>query len=260
MKFRLVESLEKATPYMLRNDGELLECGDFHPYLKYWYDSYTKFDQYLFRALIWFYKNTQKESTKRLIRIVLKYAINNDIYHQSDIDKHGIELIDVYDAKEEEIESFVDSLNDDVNQEFCRVRTSGIIFGGNSDDIYFRISSIGFNWFPLIWKTVYENKPSSVTITKDDGTFGGGNKPYRMSGIEMNHIPFEDFIMLSGNPVIEKLKSKFEFINDSQNEFSHGKTMTETFNWTHPRHAHHMYERQVEEQLEFDINNLLRKE
>lgn len=27
-------SLDITTPYMLRNDGELLKCGDIHPYIK----------------------------------------------------------------------------------------------------------------------------------------------------------------------------------------------------------------------------------
>ncbi len=27
-------SLDITTPYMLRNDGELLKCGDYHPYIK----------------------------------------------------------------------------------------------------------------------------------------------------------------------------------------------------------------------------------
>lgn len=29
----LKESLDKATPYMLRNDGALLKCGTCHPYI-----------------------------------------------------------------------------------------------------------------------------------------------------------------------------------------------------------------------------------
>ena len=27
-------SLDITTPYMLRSDGSLLECGDYHPYIK----------------------------------------------------------------------------------------------------------------------------------------------------------------------------------------------------------------------------------
>ena len=32
----LLESsfLDITTPYMLRNDGDLLKCGDYHPYIK----------------------------------------------------------------------------------------------------------------------------------------------------------------------------------------------------------------------------------
>lgn len=40
---QLSESLEKATPYMLRNDGKLLKCelkyGDYHPYILNVYDT-----------------------------------------------------------------------------------------------------------------------------------------------------------------------------------------------------------------------------
>ena len=50
-----------------------------------------------------------------------------------------------YSCKGNELYSILEQVSNDVNQEFCRVRTSNLKIGGDSNEIYFRISSNGFN-------------------------------------------------------------------------------------------------------------------
>ena len=81
----LLESSELNinTPYMLRNDGELLNCGDYHPYIKSHKDeTLEETKEYLFLHndfLEWFYNNTLNEEVKELI--------SNLNYTQDEIDK-----------------------------------------------------------------------------------------------------------------------------------------------------------------------------
>ena len=66
-------SLDITTPYMLRNDGELLKCGDYHPYIKSSYKEDTQRSlYYLFylhlNFIEWFYNNSLNEETKSNIK------------------------------------------------------------------------------------------------------------------------------------------------------------------------------------------------
>lgn len=235
------ESLKSATPYMLRNDGKLLECGLLHPYFKY--DIY-KSDKAEIQRLIntdfqfvdWFYNNTQYDTTKRDITTFLTLIYFSDEYSIDDksklepyIDKECSQLgASVFD-----IEQLYEELNNTTNQEFCRVRTSSMRFGGNSNDIYFRISSVGFNWFNLIWKIVYENKSwiSDVTICTDTQVKGKLDF-YLINGKKLNRLNIEEFISLPGNPIIENYK--FELNNT--------KCLIEQFGDIHPAHINNIYE------------------
>ena len=50
-------------------------------------------------------------------------------------------------ASKFDIEAAFEKLSMDLNQEFCRARTSNLRWAGDSNEIYFRISSLEFNWF-----------------------------------------------------------------------------------------------------------------
>ena len=97
-------------------------------------------------------------------------------------------------------------LNDLTNQEFCRVRTSNykVKYGGDNGQIYFRISSVGFNWFDLIWNVVnkFSKDIKEVTVIKDKQTFGGKEFDYYY-----NHLPTDEFLTLKGNSIIESIDS-----------------------------------------------------
>lgn len=181
------DTLFSMTPYMLRNDGALLACGDLHPYIKMSnsasYETNLKTLNSHLDFLDWFYKNSLNDETKELIN----------------------------EFKEEPSEELMNLLNDLTNQEFCRVRTSNYKFkyGGDNGQIYFRISSTGFNWFDLIWNVVnkFSNVIEEVTVMKDKQTFGGKEFDYYY-----DHIPTKDFLLLNGNPLVEEITDLTEKI------------------------------------------------
>lgn len=174
-------SIKATTPYMLRNDGALLECGEVHPYIKLYYED--TYDDALTSVkaedLEWFYKNTLNNELKDLIILYREKPNVKDLERIGDL----------------------------TNQEFCRVRTSNYKYryGGNNGEIYFRISSVGFNWFDLIWSTVatYRNFITNVSIMKDYATFGEQFVYYKINGHETKHMPTNEFLTLSGSPIIE---------------------------------------------------------
>ena len=217
IKVPLNESqLEVSSAYMLNNRGELLQCGLVHPYIKYIVQSGDKKEiESLFNSrlndLLWFYKNTKDDELKGDIDTLVNSVISNDTY--------GIdEEIRQWCSREfnletdnkipyvEVIENLFLEINNKCNQEFCRVRTSHMKAPiGNSGDIYFRISSVGFNWFNIIWKIVYDNRSfvESVSICTDTQSTGKPVQFYMWGGNVINRMPTQDFIKLPGNPIIE---------------------------------------------------------
>ena len=195
----LLESaeLDATTPYMLRNDGELLRCGDYHPYIKsYRNESLEETKKYLSlhkNFLKWFYDNTLNEEIKELI--------SNLHYTQEEIDRLWYLT----------------------NQEFCRARTSNYRYktGGDNGEIYFRISSENFNWFELIWNVCVKYSPSIdyITIMKDPQVFGKQFEYIKIKGESMNKYPLKNFIELEGEPTVESLlKEEQDSIQREYNE------------------------------------------
>ena len=266
MKFKLItEELKKATPYMLRNDGELIECSPMHPYIRHVYDSdekcLNKLSTNRLWCLKWFFENTQKEVTRKNIKIVVKYLVYNN--KVSDENLNTFEIGDgTYLSSDDEIFDFIDIVKNDTNQEFLRVRTSNMLFGGNNNSIYFRISSVGYNWFDLIWNLIYRYRKgiSDITVVKDSNTFGGKFTNYIVDGNNITNMPTDEFITLSGNPIIENInRGNIEAINEAIKCFNRGDVVSDAFIYLHPRYANGYYDRIVEDFLEEDISSLLRK-
>ena len=71
--------------------------------------------------------------------------------------------------------------------------------------MYFRVSSVGFNWFNIIWQFVYDHRNviDYVTIVKDEESTGYKDYYYSHGDTVYNHLPTKDFIEQSGNPYIE---------------------------------------------------------
>ena len=79
------------------------------------------------------------------------------------------------------------------------MRTSSLLYGGTSKDIFFRISSIDFNWFPVIRNVVNDNKNfiSTITVCKDSNTFGNPFEAYKVKDVTLKNIPVEEFLEIS---------------------------------------------------------------
>lgn len=208
--------LEVSSAYMLSNRGELLQCGLVHPYIKYIVQSGDKKEiESLFNSrlndLLWFYKNTKDDKLKGDIDTLVNSVISNDTYgideeiRQQCSREFNLET-DNKIPYVEIIENLFLEINNKCNQEFCRVRTSHMKAPiGNSGDIYFRIGSVGFNWFNIIWKIVYDNRSfvESVSICTDTQSTGKPVQFYTWGGNVINRMPTQDFIKLPGNPIIE---------------------------------------------------------
>ena len=214
--------LKKGYAYMIRNDGKIFEFSDWHPYIKQWQNDdpiYTLRQLLTENAyyLKWLYDNTLKETTKEsILRFIKAFMASTigDILGKGYYDINSNEVRSYFPNlkySEEDIvseELFIDEMeviNHNMNQEFLRVRTSDAYnIGSNNKDIYFRIGSIGFDWFNIIWKFVYNNSNDieTVTITSDEQS-GKKRFVYKHNGKIIDHISTEEFLTLSGNPVFE---------------------------------------------------------
>ena len=217
--------LKRSTPYMLNKWGDLIEVkSGHHPYLLDNHSSTPISDQIeqLLQNrpedLIWYYENTNNKSvSKDLITLLaIVYSSNANSYE----DQYGNFLIRLAAALNNQIdlslvscdgiqaENLIKSLNDRVNEEFIRVRTSHMTMPSTANqNIYFRIGSKYTNWFDAIWKTVYKYKNwiDSVTIVTDLKS-KGKETYYRFENTVADEMPIEEFLMLKGNPLVESLK------------------------------------------------------
>lgn len=198
-------SLDITTPYMLRNDGELLKCGDYHPYIKsYRKESLEETIKYLKNHnsfLKWFYENTLNEEVKNII--------SNLKFTQEEIDRLWYLT----------------------NQEFCRVRTSNYRYkiGGNNGEIYFRLSSTNENWFDLIWNVCVKfiHSIDYVTIMKDPQPFGKQFDYIKIKDTKINKLPIKDFIELDGEPLVESqaIKEPFDELYKTSENLNEAKNI-----------------------------------
>lgn len=252
MKFKLVETiLKEATPYMLARDGELIECGVMHPYLKYIIQNSNEREICsLFNDRIdhikWFLKYCKNESILADLQLFIDCVYNTSFYN---VDK---ELMDkeLHINKHEDtgnrfdIEALFELLNRELNQLWLKIRTSHMRLRGNSRDIYIRVGSSGFNWFDTIWKFIYDNRNwiTSVTITNDPQASEKPVSFYKHGDLIINQIPTEEFITLSGNPLIEKLYARLDC----------NKSLNEIFFEVHPQHIN--YQMKMLEEMYYEDN------
>ena len=103
------------------------------------------------------------------------------------------------------LESLNEDLNLELNQEFLRARYGGLYdTDPTSREMFFRISSAVFNWYPIIRDFVEKADffIESVTIVRDAEGAGGKNRPYRrLSGHGVyRRLPLADFLAEPDDP------------------------------------------------------------
>jgi hypothetical protein len=242
------ESLRTATPYMLRNDGKLVECAPMHPYimraheladiLKLLKDG----DDEKVGALRWFREHTGNDKLRETIDVVLGYF--------------GIEKIDAYKSSDEEILDFVRQANNLSNQEFLRLRTSSMLYGGTDKSLYARISSVDFNWYPLLSDLLLSHPGiENITICKDSNTFGGRFEAYSINGVKCDHLPVDEFLCMGGVPIVEGVRSKYGVVNNAIRVLSDGRSINEAYPNMHPRYLNGWYMTEIAERLEDNLKN-----
>lgn len=220
----------KTRAYMIRNDGK-----EF-PVTVHIYGNYDVGDvEETVAASEWLYGHTKNQETKDLVVEFLsawvydvvpyKYGTYEDVKNYLSEYWSGVKIISPQFLKSisKKIDSFIDGsdvgeleklnkeVNDALNNEFLRARNGGMYdsIGDNNGEMYFRISSTnGFNWFEIIWNFVYNHTATikTVTICKDVESLGlSQDYYYSHNGKVFNRMPVEDFLMMKGNPVVEKL-------------------------------------------------------
>ena len=221
--------LKTGTAYMMDRKGNLIELSEYHPYLIDVKDSHSVLEQlertvkFYLQNLLWYYSNTKNIESKELVKTILYYLRFDERYKNNYVDQHGnyiTRVIDnyfddsVYDiriSKEINVEDLWRELNDNLNEEFTRVRTSHKNMSvDDNKDIYFRISSKYTNWFDTIWEVVYKYREwiEAVTIVTDLQSRGKENF-YMLNGQKTDHMSVEDFINLRGSPIVEKAQQKY---------------------------------------------------
>ena len=220
-----------ATAWMVRNDGKPFAV-DHHTYAD------PEDPEDILRASEWIYQNTASQTVQARIvqmmllwartlrrerpayEVLLEYARDNegffpsqDFIHQIQDRLHAMEEREPRRKKmmpEEEIRDWFHDLAErllwQLSQEFLRVR-----YGGMYDtekgckDMIFRISSVGFDWYPVICRMVRTTplEVETVTIVRDAESTGMGNARYFTADgkARYDRMPKEDFLAeaCSGN-------------------------------------------------------------
>lgn len=218
-----MNNLKEGTPYMLRRDGKLFECGVRHPYIRQTERGYVPpedlpdnlceitIDKAIkrgFNSILWLYQHTADPDTKQDIGELFK-ALVNAVELDNSIKNKILDIIDDnyknFNYTLQGIVAMIFKINDELNDEFLRVRMSSPYWGGEGNSIYFRVSSTGFNWFPIIWKVVYSNRQliGSVNIVTDIIALSQ-EKYYSHNGSIIKDMPIDEFLTLPGNPIVEK--------------------------------------------------------
>lgn len=217
--------------FMIRNDGTVFSVKT------HIYSSLdTEEIEDILYANEWLYNHTGSKETKNLVLELfhswlmgLIKAVGLVDYNKYDIislakeeidDREGIDFVSFNFIKEHindilraDLKQF-DLLNKlsyrELNQEFLRARYGGMYDSSKgSKDIYFRISSVSYNWFNIIWDFVINNKDviDYVTVVADAESTGKKDFYYKHKGREIKRMPVDEFLTLSGVPVFEGMTS-----------------------------------------------------
>ena len=217
-------NLDQSNAFMIRNDGEIFNVRT-HPYG----NEDIEYVEETLAAAEWLYNHTKSDNTKALVMSFIKtWALSLEYsFEPTIIGKIIVEIknkpykfltLNFVELHREELENanVFDNLPVinklvcmELNQEFLRARYGGMyntVVG--SREMVFRVSSMGFKWFNIIWNFVENNKSKidCVTVCADEESTGREAYYYNHNGTIFYRTPVDEFIMLSGNPIVEKLK------------------------------------------------------
>lgn len=226
--------------WMIRSDGKAI------PVTVHLYGALDTPEETLYAAE-WLYRNTKEASTKVAIRkLAAAYAheLNPDavppeyesmlLYQMKHLPykvmtREFIKELDLGSVSATyDLRSINTLVNDMLNQEFLRARYGGMYDSDNpSGEMYFRISSIGYNWFPVIWDFVYNNKSriSTVTVVKDPESTSMRGMYLQYNGKNIGRMPVDEFINLSDKPVMDSYKGVLALFPNMNMLRRHGKIM-----------------------------------
>lgn len=181
------------TAWMIRNDGKDFPC------VQHIYANPDDVQETLFAAE-WLYGHTRHEETKQLaLETVATWAASltnakDKLSHVTDTifkELHTFLSLEFYVDNQDEIEAIatddlsLDALCKEVaaelNQEFLRARYGGMYHTeANSQDIFFRISSVGFDWYGIIrnFVTSVDYPIEHIIIVRDEESTGAENIVY----------------------------------------------------------------------------------
>lgn len=204
--------LKVATPYMLRSDGQLLDCEDHHPYIKY--DIQDTDENQICEllhnqpeCLRWYFNHTDHIMAKFCVHDFLNgvflnndhYKINeNAITHLSDIwrlDRDSVAHFSV-----EQTNKIFKWLNDAMNIEFARLIVQNVSSKNNNRNLYCRIGDSDFlnsgMWIKYLRLIVKEHQKDidCVTVVTDTKSTGDSLMYYRLNNKDINCMPVEEFI------------------------------------------------------------------
>ena len=192
--------------WLIRNDGAAIPC------VQHIYANKAEVYETLYAAQ-WLYLHTSDAETQIIcLRFIKSYGVllsQKDFLTaiQKDIEAkpyifltqpfiHSVreELLSVSPGDTEALGCLVEKA---LNQEFLRARYGGLYYTAKGKrDMYFRISSVGFDWYACIFDFLKRNKTAidTVTIVRDEESTGMRNYVYALpSGQRYDKLPLDIF-------------------------------------------------------------------
>lgn len=211
-----------STAWMIRNDGAAFPCV-CHTYGNW---DMQEIEETL-SAAQWLYEHTAKDATRKLcMELIYNWAaqlsteetgILETIYQIIDSRPYRFlskEFIAAHAGElrrsnwERPLAAMNEEVNLELNQEFLRARYGGLYdTDPTSREMFFRISSTAFDWYPIIRDFVEKADLliESITIVRDAEGTGGKNQPYRtLNGQSVyRQYPLQDFLAERDDPAAE---------------------------------------------------------
>lgn len=260
-------SLSGDKPLIVRNDGQVFEIKYDrrvfpidHPYLikdanHTSMEDITDLLYNRFHCFVWFYEHTGKGTTQQNMRYFIEHVIAHlDYFAPREEDKERLlsEFIPYRDADRrravfpvgaaEDTLTTLININNATNQEFLRFRTQTPFYGGNQVEVFFKVSSVGFDWGKIIENIIYSHAPQIKDIIIATDTWAlPQSKTYEAGGSPLIQITPSEFMELNRTPVIEslfRLNPKLPHYQDLQE----GLTYSEIGYLSSPRNIRYLIE------------------